>query len=33
MPDKYAMYLCKSRADRDAELNSEGETLARHDKP
>jgi DNA invertase Pin-like site-specific DNA recombinase len=31
MHDEYWMYLRKSRADRDAELRGEGETLARHE--
>ncbi len=30
MPEKYCAYLRKSRADRDAELRGEEETLARH---
>ncbi len=30
--DEYAMYLRKSRADIEAELKGEGETLARHEK-
>lgn len=30
MSQQYAIYLRKSRADRDAELRGEGETLARH---
>ena len=30
MSEKYCAYLRKSRADRDAELRGEEETLARH---
>lgn len=30
--DVYAIYLCKSRADLEAEKLGEGETLARHKK-
>ena len=31
MPKEYAIYLRKSRADREAEQRGEGETLARHE--